>query len=249
MTAPVTQQPQRIWRINAYLILIAGVLAIAALALGLAGLVWDLLRPRVITNVVAPAGDARLRQERLSYHLRNAQGDVVVLDVLSDQTLDTAYSAKTLADTLRNQLFVTLADGRSTRLLADNQRLIVRVWAIRNTRVTSPHRSEHGDTPGESPDDTQPVRARLYEVVDADRNGDTRLSPSDPRRLLLARADGSAPVTLAENITQLDAPALGAAGELRLAATQADGGTHLYRFDLHRWTALPPVALPSPSNP
>lgn len=247
MPRPV-QQPERIWRINAYLILIAGVLAIAALALGLAGLVWDMLRPRTITNVVAPAGDARLRQERLSYHLRNAQGDVVVLDVLSDQTLDTAYSGKTSVDTLRNQLFVTLADGRSTRLLDDNQRLIVRVWTIRNTYVTSPHRSEHGDTPGET-SGVQPVRARLYEVVDADRNGDTRLSPSDPRRLLLARADGSTPVTLAENITQLDTPALGTTGELRLAATQANGGTHLYRFDLHRWTALPSMALPSPFNP
>lgn len=242
MTTFLASQPQRIWRINAYLILIAGVLAVAVLALGLAELAWDLMRPRTVTNVVAPAGDARLREEHLSYRLRNVQGDVVVLDVLADQTLDTAYSAQTVVDTLRNQVFVKLPEGSSTRLFEDNQRLIVRVWAIRDSRVASHHQSEHDD----SPESAQPVRARLYEVVEKDSNGDARLSASDQRRLLLTRADGSAPITLAEGIARVDGTALGAAGELRLAATQADGNVSLYRFDLQRWAELPPVSLPSP---
>lgn len=238
------QQPQRIWRINAYLILIAGVLAVTFMTLGLARLAWDWLRPRApVADVATPEGDAQPRQERLSYRLRNAQGEVVVLDVLSDPTRDTAYSAKTSAETLRNQVFVTLADDSSTRLLADNQRLIVRVWAIRDTRVAAYHRSE---SDGDSSEISQPVHARLYEVVEQDSDGNGRLSAGDRVKLLLARADGSAPTVLAESVARLHGAALGADHELRFIAAQADGSTRLHRFDLKGWTALPPVALSSP---
>lgn len=237
------QQPQRIWRINAYLILIAGVLAVGLMVAVLAGLVRDWLSPRTISNVVAPANDAQLREELMSYRLRNAQGDTVVLDVLADQRLDAAYySSKTAADTVRNQVFVKLADGSSARLLADNRGLITGIWVVRGTRVILSH---HGSEHDEMPEPAQPVRARLYEVVEQDSNGDARLSARDVRRLLLARADGSAPATLAEGIAQLHGATLGAANELRLVASQADGSTRLYRFDLQRWAALPPVLLPS----
>lgn len=239
---PPTAQPQHIWRINAYLILTTCALALALLLAGLARLAWEWRRVRAVGNaVVATEESGHVQRERLSYRLRHTQGDVVVLDVVADQQIEQTLGAKTTSGVMRNQVFVNVADGSSARLLPDDRGLIARVWAVHDDRVVRAYGLEHDERP------LPAVRARLYEVVSKDSNGDGRLSASDPRRLLLARADGSAPVTLAEGITRLDAAALdAAAGELRLTAVPTGASSmQLYRFDLSRWAALPPVSLPS----
>lgn len=241
MTLP-TAQPQTIWRINAYLILITCALASVLLLVGLALLAWEWrrARPVPVVNLVATDVSGHVQRERLSYRLRHTQGQVVVLDVVADQQIEQALGSKTASGVMRNQLFVNVADGSSARLLPDDRGLVVQVWAVRGDGAVS-------RTYGPETDERPPpaVRARLYEVVSQDGNGDGRLSPSDQRRLLLARADGSAPVTLVEGMARMDGAALDAADELRLTAVLTGGGMQLYRFDLSRWAALPPVSLPS----
>ncbi|PAT36456.1 hypothetical protein [Vandammella animalimorsus] len=241
MTLPAAQ-PQHIWRINAYLILITCALASALLLVGLALLAWEWqrARPTPVANLVATDVSGHVQRERLSYRLRHTQGDVVVLDVVADQQIEQAMGSKIASGVMRNQLFVNVADGSSARLLPDDRGLVVQVWAVRGDGAVS---RTYGPETDERP--LPVVRARLYEVVSQDSNGDGRLSASDQRRLLLARADGSAPVTLAEGMARMDGAALDAAGELRLTAVPAGGGMQLYRFDLSRWAALPPVSLPS----
>ena len=239
-SSPPSGQPQRIWRINAYLILMAGVLVIVALGWLLSNALWNRLRPHDVRNVVAAGSDDAPRHERLTYRLRNAQGAVVTLDVLSDQRIDTFSSSKTSSDVLRNQMFVRVDDASSTWLFPTQQHLISRVWVVRGKEVTTPYQEESRTQP-----EQQPTRARLYEVVTRDTNQDGRLTERDHKSLFLARADGTGLATLAEGVTRLDGVALSPPDEIRAVATQADGTSRLLRFDLQRWTALPTLALPS----
>lgn len=219
------------------------------IALALLGLVflvlftlalWFASRPANVHNIVA-TGEA-VRQQTLSYTLRNAQGRVVVMDVVSDQNIDMGYgSSKTASDALRNQLFLDVENNTSSMLFPTHGQLIARVHEITDRGVLSHY--HHA-----SAEEKATVRARLYEVVTKDSNGDERLSDRDYKTLMLARADGTQLLALAASaqnpVKALHGAELYGPNELRLLVLGADEITHLHRFDFGRWVAQPSAALP-----
>ncbi|MDO5693698.1 MAG: hypothetical protein Q4G70_14690 [Pseudomonadota bacterium] len=238
MTAMGTAAKLRgIWRVNAYLLFIVGVLVVIGLMWILAEAAWSKLRPHGVRNVVAT--DESVSDEKLAYRLRSARGNFVVLDVVSNQRIDTKFGSKDAYDALRNQVFVQVEDGSTSMLFASNERLITRVWGIKTEDVGASYRSEEGEDEGE------PMRARLYEVVLKDSNADARLTERDTKTIMLAQGEGVQLLTLADGIRSVQGVALRKPHELRFVATTDSGESHLYRFDLQNWTPLAPLSLPS----
>lgn len=230
-------RPETVWKINGYIILLAGLVALGLLVTLAFTLIADKWAPRGVHNVVA-TNPEQILEEKLSYRLSHVGNDTVVVDMLTDQRINTKYGSKEAPDALRNQLFVTISTGGQRKLFPDNAKLITTVHAIKTENVKRINRWDNSEGEGET-------LARFYEVVTKDTNGDQRLTEQDNKTLMLARANGTGLVQLADEIADLGGRPVLTGKNLRYVTTRADGASALQQFDLETWQPLPSIPLPS----
>jgi hypothetical protein len=234
----LSKKLQFIWSLNAYLILAAGVLSVVGLIFLLFSIAESKMRPHGVRGIVATDKND-ISEERLSYRFRSSVNGVVTLDVTTNQRIETKFGSKDASDALRNQRFIKISDTTQTQLFPNNMYLITNVYVINEQGIKKTHAWRDRD-------EEQTTAFRIYEVVIKDSNQDKRLTESDHKDLMIAKADGSMLLTIAKDVENLDGPPERVNGnQVHLAATFADGSSKFLRLDIEAWKMLAPIQLPS----
>ena len=167
-----------LWRFNAVVIGVAGVLATGVLLFVAYGLIRDVTREESTQNVVNLVGSVDVEESwRLGQFYNINDGEVLMLPLHSDQLFDFSYTKKS-ASSARNYLFI-------------NTETLDKKWLFNHTNylVERSERLRAGDLHTDGPE--RPVVAILYHVVPSDSDQDTRLSTRDLKTVSISRPDGS----------------------------------------------------------
>lgn len=187
-----------VWRVNALVILATALVAALALASFVAFNIGSVLRELGIPDEFEPAprsADPRSPAPALPPQIRigsfQAAGPVYYAPLYrgldrGGMTFGSSSGSNYDASAL-NLVFFNPATNEVRRLLPDEKGLITQQIALRDGAELSGR-----------------IRALLLTYVAADTDGDGRVSESDRKRILLARPDGSATVTLADGVDALD---------------------------------------------
>lgn len=178
---------RKVWRVNALVILIAGVLGVGLLAFTTIYALREIFRDREVTAVVNTGEDQKIREVlSLAQATQIAGQPWLLVAVESDQKYDQSYYSKS-AVAARNYAFVT-ASGPPRWLYPHNRFLIVDA-----SQLPAPDYSEK-----------QTATAVVsFLVVRADSDGDKRLTPSDVATLVFTKPDGTESKAVIENVRKL----------------------------------------------
>ena len=178
---------RKVWRFNALVILLAGILGIGVLALTALYALRAVFRERQVTAVVNTDGQQRIQEVlSLGQATQIAGHPWLLVAVASDQTYDRAYFSKSSV-AARNYGFVAAA-GPPRWLYPHNRFLIVDASQLPGTQYAEPDK---------------PTAVVSFVVVQGDTDGDKRLTPSDLSSLVLARPDGTQSKTVLENVRRI----------------------------------------------
>jgi hypothetical protein len=173
---------RKVWRVNALVILFAGILGLGLLAFTTIYALREIFRDREVTAVVNTGEDQKIREVlSLAQATQIAGQPWLLVAVESDQKYDQSYYSKS-AVAARNYAFVT-ASGPPRWLYPHNRFLIVDA-----SQLPAPDYSEK-QTP--------------TAVVRADSDGDKRLTPSDVATLVFTKPDGTESKAVVENVRKL----------------------------------------------
>jgi hypothetical protein len=181
----VNQFFRKVWRFNALVILFAGVLGIGLLAFTAVYVLHEMFRERSVTAVVTGEDQKTREVLSLAEATRIDGHPWLLVAVESDQKLDQAYYSKS-AVAARNYGFVT-ASGPPRWLYPHNRFLIVD--AIQLAAESA-----------EKPSQTAIVS---FLVVQADSDGDQRLTPADVATLVFTKPDGTEGKPVVENVRRV----------------------------------------------
>lgn len=183
-----------IWRINALLILGAGLILAAILCVGLYQIGQEVFRPRQISETVNVEPEAqRSTQWMLGNFERVAGTDYLAAPVFSAQTyrvpsvssVSSVSSITKNTSAVRNYLFVNSVDKASRWLVPHNNYLFLSVEELGWPKPDS---------------DAYKVKWIWYEVVKSDTNGDGRLTDEDRRTVAIADASGDRYIELVPDV-------------------------------------------------
>ena len=178
-----------VWRANALLILVAGVLSIGVLSFALWQIYKETTRTRHATQVINVAGEQVDRATRRVGRFEAVEGSAILRAPL---TLEQEYgfsSGSKETSSPQNYLFYDPRSGRSWWLLPGFSGLLL------STEQLPSH--EYGAKPA-------PVVAFAYELVESDTSGDEKLTGSDRRSIALSGPDGSNVVKLFRDVDELN---------------------------------------------
>jgi hypothetical protein len=178
---------RKVWRVNALVILLVGILGVGVLAISAVYALNAVFGERRVTAVVNPGGEQQVQEVLSLGHATQITGHPwLLVAVSSDQTYDREYYSKSSV-AARNYGFVTAA-GPSRWLYPHNRFLIVSATQL----------------PGaEFAEDDRPTAAVAFAVVQADTDGDKRLTGSDLSSLVLTRPDGTQSKTVLDNVRRI----------------------------------------------
>lgn len=175
-----------VWRFNAILILVAGLLAIPAAFASLASVAMHRIvkitrRNRRTINVVNVNHNDRSKSQKKFQKLQI--GDFIEVDgttyIMLQLYYTQSYSAKSTSSTI-NYLFLDSETGTSKWLFANNDYLIKSFRFISETNNTN--------NTGES---ISQVRAVLYQLMKQDTNGDGRLTNENGMTIAFTHYNGN----------------------------------------------------------
>lgn len=176
-----------IWRINAILILIAGLCIVALLGYAVYERYKERWHRESTVNVASGVQiDARWR---LGSFERIAETDYLITPVYSDQSYSGRLAASKEATAVRNYLFVNAADKSSRWLIPTNDYLF-----LNETKLYFPN--------DERADETS-VKWREYEVVKSDTNHDGQLTYNDRRTAAVSDMIGTGYAEVIADIDQI----------------------------------------------
>jgi hypothetical protein len=178
-----------VWRLNALIILIAGVLACGLLAFVMLQFLRDMTRTRHVSNVVNVAPEQRGRDRTSLGSFTRVEGTQVFRAPLNiEQTYELSVASKETTS-IQNYLFYDPALDRSYWLRAGAPALFV---------------GSH-ELPERDFEERLPITAMLYEIVERDTDGDQRLTESDLRVIAVADAAGTRLTPVLRDVAQLHA--------------------------------------------
>ena len=189
----------RLWRLNAYIIAAAGLIAIVIGILALFEISKSMFRTRHVAALVPVVknGDPNQTKNNTSTGLhigsfRPIAGTTVLRApaVTRDSRSMRLYSK--VASGIANYVFYDITSGSSHNLLPDGRRLILKDLPVRPPRTASAAGMQQ-----------IAPSATLYSIVRSDTNKDGVLSPRDTTSLHIARPDGTALVQLADSIDEI----------------------------------------------
>lgn len=166
-----------IWRFNAILIAVAGVLAVGFLVLAMAIIAKDNIFDNPEDEVVNLNQEENTKEVfRLGdlVHVQGSGSAIVPLDADHKSAFD--YSESQSSVSARNLLFVNLNSGTGKWLFANNSYLISSYRLLRASDFSS---------------EEQKVIAILYYVIKSDTDGDKKLTERDDFIAAISKPDGS----------------------------------------------------------
>ncbi|MGK7875737.1 MAG: hypothetical protein AB4426_21300 [Xenococcaceae cyanobacterium] len=164
-----------VWRFNAIVIMLAGLLAIAVLGFAAIQIFKETMRERQRSNIVNLSDSSEVKEEWELGNLREIEGTpYLMLPLYSDQSYAQSYYSKSARST-RNYLFFDAETEERRWLFANNNYLIARDSFISETDYRSKSKT---------------VQAILYNIIKEDTNGDKRLTDDDLITIALTKPNG-----------------------------------------------------------
>ncbi len=177
-----------IWRFNALMFSISGLIFVSVAAVALYPSVKDFLLGKPIyhaSDMVNIEENAKIDSEwKLGGFSQISNTNFMMSPVHSKQEFDIGYSGKEASAT-RNYFFLNFADKTTRWLVPTNKYLFVNDGEIK-----------------ESKDNTSKVLAMRYKLVKEDTNGDGRLTSTDKQTFAISEIDGSNFTELIEGIDE-----------------------------------------------
>ena len=178
---------QTIWKIDAVLILIGGLIALVVFGYTAYRIYQDVFRSRDVSSMVNIEANMQMNSEWALGDFDRLEGtDYLMAPVHSTQTYQAAYYEKGTS-AVRNYLFVNAIDKSSLWLVPHNNYLIL-----------SRHKEFYTPPRGSSL-----VTWLRYEVVKSDTNQDGRLTRDDKRTIGISDPNGNRYSELITNIDQI----------------------------------------------
>ena len=178
---------RKVWRINALVILSVGILGIGLIAFTSVYALREMFRDRTVNAVVNTGEDQEIREVlSLAQATQIAGQPWLLVAVESDQKYDQSYYSKS-AVAARNYAFVA-ASGPPRWLYPHNRFLIVDA-----SQLPAADYSER----------QSPTAVISFLVVQADSDGDQRLTPSDVATLVFTKPDGTQSKAVIENVRKV----------------------------------------------
>jgi hypothetical protein len=178
---------QTIWKIDAVLILIGGLIALVVFGYSAYMIYQDVFRSRDVSSMVNIEANTQMNSEWALGDFDRLEGtDYLMAPVYSTQTYQAAYYEKGTS-AVRNYLFVNAIDKSSLWLVPHNNYLIL-----------SRHKEFYTPPRGSSL-----VAWLRYEVVKSDTNQDGRLTRDDKRTIGISDPNGDRYSELITNIDQI----------------------------------------------
>jgi len=178
---------QTIWKIDAVLILIGGLIALVVFGYSAYMIFQDVFRSRDVSSMVNIEANMQMSSEWALGDFDRLEGtDYLMAPVYSTQSYQAAYYEKGTS-AVRNYLFVNAIDKSSLWLVPHNNYLIL----SRHKEFYSPPRGSSF------------VTWLRYEVVKSDTNQDGRLTRDDKRTIGISDPNGDRYSELITNIDQI----------------------------------------------
>ena len=168
---------KNIWRFNALIIAVAGVLAVLVLLFTGYLIYKEQTRSKhknEIVNIDPETNIAEVFRLGRVKHVKGSQS--VIVPLYSDQNFDLRYSGGKSTSSTRNLLFSNMHTEVSKWLLPTNEFLIPQYSLINKSNSYS---------------NEEDVITILYRVVKSDTNGDERLTENDELHISLSKPDGA----------------------------------------------------------
>ena len=176
-----------IWKINAVLILMVGLMVLVILCYTGYRIYQDVFRSREVSSVVNIESDTRISAEwRLGAFDRVEGTDYLMAPVYSAQTFQASYYEKGTS-AVRNYLFVNAIDKSSRWLVPHNNYLFL-----------ASHKEWHRPGLGDSV-----VKWLRYEVVKSDTNRDGRLTSEDQHTIGISDPTGEKYAELVSHVDRV----------------------------------------------
>lgn len=168
---------QKVWRFNAIIIALAGLLAVIVLSFALIMIAKDFYdrktRDVQTHDVINTSKTDEIKEIlELGYPEKIAHTDYLRFPLVSQQDYNLSFKDKTATST-RNLLFFNTKDNSSYWLLSSNDYLLT---------SQSLYIKQGND---------RVINGFLYQIIKADTNNDERLTPSDKATLAVSKPDGS----------------------------------------------------------
>jgi len=176
-----------IWKIDAVLILIVGLMVLVILSYAGYRIYQDVFRSRELSSIVNIESNTRISSEwKLGAFDRVEGTEYLMAPVYSAQTFQASYYEKGTS-AVRNYLFVNAVDKSSRWLIPHNNYLFLarnKVW----------HKPDLGSSV---------VKWLRYEVVKSDTNQDGRLTSEDQRTIGISDPTGERYVELIPDVDRI----------------------------------------------
>lgn len=216
---------KNIWRVNAVVILGAGVVALLVGGIAAYYMLREVTRERAVDAVVNTETGQYIDQSTTLGTPQEIAGHPWLLVPLeSDQHYDQAYFSKDTT-AVRNYAFVSRS--LETRWLYSHSRFLI----VDATRL--PREDYEGEANATS--------LVSFEVVQQDTDGDRRLTPEDLSSLVFTRPDGTGVTTILENVSEVVSEEL--MGEEILVIYQDRDGYAAATFSLKDFSPVKRVLL------
>ncbi|TAD80357.1 MAG: hypothetical protein EA001_00750 [Oscillatoriales cyanobacterium] len=175
----------QIWRVNAVIILLGGLLASSVMAVSFLAILQSLWQTRRVENVVNLGSSADIKsQTELGDFERIAGSNLLRAPLYRQQTYSqdsVGRSYDKSANSIENYLFFDPLNNQTYWLKARNTALIL---AVTELNAATP------GTNSPTPELVRPPVAFLYRVIEADTNQDQRLNEADRPSLAISDPTG-----------------------------------------------------------
>jgi hypothetical protein len=208
-----------VWRANAILLLLTGILACVVLLVAVLQIFRDATRTRQAVDVLNVAGEQIDRSKTSLGYFVTVAGCAVLRAPLHVQQTYAFGSGSKEATSVQNYLFYDPSDGSSRWLVPGNKGLFLATHELPEHEYSKPER---------------PVVTVLYELVEADTNGDQRLTESDAKVVAVSDPSGSRFTRLFTGVQEVNGTTLTPQGHIlvlytvsaTLRAAEIDVDTH-----------------------
>lgn len=164
-----------VWRFNAIVLMVAGILAIGVLLFAGYHILQDITRERGTRNIVNVSEDQAIDEKWELGRLYKIEGTAyVMVPLTSDQNYAQSYYSKS-SNSARNYLFIDTKNNLRKWLFQTNEYLVADInFLLEKTYNAKDHK----------------VRAILYTVIEKDTNRDKRLTDKDEMTIAISLPSG-----------------------------------------------------------
>lgn len=164
-----------IWRFNAIILMVAGILSIGILFFAGYHVIKDAVKERNTRNIVNVDEDDSIDEKWELGRLYEIEGtSFLQIPLVSDQRYAQSYSSKS-SDSVRNYLYIDTKNNTKNWLFKTNEFLVADIDYLSEKIYNTEDRI---------------VRAILYTVIEKDTNGDKRLTTKDDKTIAISMPNG-----------------------------------------------------------